>query len=81
MLINFRKAPTVIPDLFIDGVKVERVTEYRYLGTVLDTKLNVNKNTDYSQKMLVKNILPSEAILMSVMLFYALSTGVVLNQF
>ena len=81
MLIDFRKALIVIPDLFIDGVKVERVTEYKYLGTVLDTKLNVNKNTDYSQKMLVKNILPSEAILMSVMRFYALSTGVVLNQF
>ena len=26
MLTDFRKAPTVIPDLFIDGVKVERVT-------------------------------------------------------
>ena len=33
MLIDFRKAPTVIPDLFIDGVKVERVTKYKYLGT------------------------------------------------
>ena len=26
------KAPTVTPDLFIHGVKVERVTEYKYLG-------------------------------------------------
>ena len=26
LLIDFRKAPTVIPDLFMDGVKVERVT-------------------------------------------------------
>ena len=43
----FRKAPTVIPDLFIDGAKVERVTEYKYLGTVLDNKLNFNKNTDF----------------------------------
>ena len=34
MLIDFRKAPTVIPDLFIDGVKVERLAEYKYLGTV-----------------------------------------------
>ena len=33
MLTDFRKAPTVVPDLFIDGVKVERVTEYKYLGT------------------------------------------------
>ena len=29
-MIDFRKAPTVIPDLFIDGVKVERMTEYIY---------------------------------------------------
>ena len=34
MLIDFRKAPTVIPYFFIDGVKVERVTEYKYLGIV-----------------------------------------------
>ena len=47
MLIHFRKAPTGFPDLFIDGVKLERVTEYKYLGTVLDNKLNFNKNTDF----------------------------------
>ena len=39
MQIDFRKAPTVIPDLIIDGVKVERVTGHKYLGTVLDNKL------------------------------------------
>ena len=43
MLSDFRKAPTVIADLFIDGVKVERVTEYKYLRTVLDNKLNLTK--------------------------------------
>ena len=26
---DFRKAPTVIPDVFIDGVKVETATEYK----------------------------------------------------
>ena len=31
-------------------MKVERVTEYRYLGTVLDNKLNLNKNTDFIHK-------------------------------
>ena len=36
MLIGFRKAPTVIPDFFIDGVKFERVAKCKYLGTVLD---------------------------------------------
>ena len=52
MLTDFRKAPTVIQDLFIDGVKVERATEYKYidLGTVLDNKLNFNKNTDSIHK-------------------------------
>ena len=40
MLTDFRKAPTVISRIFIDGVKVERVTEYKYLGTVLENKLS-----------------------------------------
>ena len=44
MLTDLRKTPTVIPDLFIDGMKVERVTEYKYLGRVLGNKLNLNKN-------------------------------------
>ena len=57
MLIDFRKAPTVIPDLFIDGVKVERVTEYKYLGTVLDNKLNFNNNTDFIHKRCQPRIL------------------------
>ena len=43
MLIDFRKAPTVIPDLFNDGVKVGKVTEYKYPGAVLDNKLNFNQ--------------------------------------
>ena len=45
MLTDFWNARTVIPDLFIDGVKVERVTEYKYQATVLGNKLNFNKNT------------------------------------
>ena len=36
MLTGFRKAPAVIPDFFIDGVKFERVAQCKYLGTVLD---------------------------------------------
>ena len=43
MLFDLRKAPTVIPDFFIDGVKVERVTESTYIRTVLDNRLNFNK--------------------------------------
>ena len=56
MLIDLRKAPTVIPDLFIDGVKVERVTEYKYLGTILDNKLNFNKNTGFIYKRCLPRI-------------------------
>ena len=62
MLIDFRKAPAVIPDLSIDGVKVERVTKYKYLGTVLDNKLNFNKNTDIIHKRCEPRIVyPSKA--------------------
>ena len=50
MLIDFRRAPTVIPDPFIDGAKVERVAEYKYLGTVLNNKQHFNKNTDFIHK-------------------------------
>ena len=50
MLTDFRKAPTVIPALFIDGVKAEKVTEYKYLGKDLGNKLNFNKNTDFIHK-------------------------------
>ena len=50
MMTDFRKVPTVIPDFFIDGVKVQRVTEYKYLGTVLDNKLNFNQNSDFIHK-------------------------------
>ena len=40
MLTDFRKAPTVIPDLFIDAIQVE----LGQLSTsVLDNKLNLTK--------------------------------------
>ena len=85
MLTDFRKAPTVVPHFFINGAKVERVTEYKYLGTVLDSKLIFNKNTDFIHKRCQPIIFCLQMLridlLMSVLLFYALSTGVVLNQF
>jgi hypothetical protein len=45
LIIDFRKKPTVIDDLVLDGKKVERVSEYKYLGTVMDNKLNFDTNT------------------------------------
>ena len=62
MLTDFRKAPAVISDLFIDGVKVERVTEYRYLGTVLDNKLNL-KTKQKTNKLRSLNV--SAAVLLT----------------
>ena len=50
MVVDFRKQGVNVPDLYIDGVKVERVSEYKYLGTVLDEKLNFNANTFYLHK-------------------------------
>ena len=31
---DFTKMPAVTPDLFTDGVKVERVAEYKYVATI-----------------------------------------------
>ena len=50
MIIDFRRNPSKISDLFIDDSKVERVDEYKYLGTVLDSKLSFNSNTDAIHK-------------------------------
>ena len=47
---HFRKNHVPVPDLVIDGVIVERVNEYKYLGTVLDEKLNFTVNTDFIQR-------------------------------
>ena len=81
MLIDFRKALTVIPDLFIDGVKVEGVTEYKYLGIVLDNKVNFNKNTNFIHKRCQPRIFCLQKLrsLMSVLLFCAFSTRVVIS--
>ena len=50
MIIDFRSKPSPVTDLFIDGTKVERVTEYKYLGTVIDDKLTFKANTDAIHK-------------------------------
>ena len=50
LLVDFRKHPTAVPDLLIDGVKVERVSEYKYLGTILDEKLSFAANTNFIHK-------------------------------
>ena len=36
-----------MPELSINGITVERVNEYKYLGTYLDSRLNFNANTNH----------------------------------
>jgi hypothetical protein len=50
MLIDFRKDATNVPDLLINDQTVERVNEYKYLGTILDDKLNFGANTEAIHK-------------------------------
>jgi hypothetical protein len=45
-VIDFRKDATYVPDLLINDQTVERVSEYKYLGTILDDKLNFGANTE-----------------------------------
>ena len=39
-----------MPSLFIKGKQVERVNEYKYLGTVIDNKLTFDANADVIHK-------------------------------
>ena len=50
MVVDFRKNPPPVPELIIDDVAVERVAEYRYLGTVLDNNLTFDRNVDIIHK-------------------------------
>ena len=50
MVVYFRKNPPPVPELIIDDVVVERVAEYRYLGTVLDNNLTFDKNVETIHK-------------------------------
>ena len=45
MLVDFRRQ-SVVDQLSIDGVVIERVDSYKYLDTVLDHKLTFSDNTD-----------------------------------
>ena len=50
MLIDYRKNPSAFPYLSIDGARVERMIEYKYLETVLGNKLNFNSNKNFIHK-------------------------------
>ena len=44
LLIDFRKQPPAVSPITIDGVIVERVEKYKYLGIVLDNELMFDSN-------------------------------------
>jgi hypothetical protein len=45
MIIDFRRKPPALSPLIINGEQVEVVTQYKYLGTILDHKLDWTDNT------------------------------------
>lgn len=47
MVINFGRSTTGPPTLQIDGQTIERVEEYKYLGTIIDHRLTFKSNTDW----------------------------------
>ena len=46
MLIDFRKSQPITPRTIIQDKEVEIVSEYKYLGTLIDNKLSFEANTD-----------------------------------
>ena len=44
IVIDFRRTPQVHNDLIINDENVERVSEYKYLGTIINDKLNFEEN-------------------------------------
>ena len=47
---DFRRNPETIPELVINGEKVERVLEYKYPGTIIDHNLTFDTNTKLIQR-------------------------------
>ena len=46
-----------VSELKINGESVERVDEYKYLDTIIDSQLNFNSNTDHTHKKAVSECL------------------------
>ena len=46
LIINFRNNQSVLYPICVNGDDVEIVNEYKYLGTIIDSRLNWNVNTD-----------------------------------
>ena len=46
MIIDFRKNRTNVTPVFIKNIQIDQVDTYKYLGLILDNKLNWSPNTD-----------------------------------
>lgn len=46
MIVDFSTSPVDQQLLYINGETVERVQDYKYLGTIIDNKFNFNKNVE-----------------------------------
>ncbi len=47
MVIDFRKNASKVKPVYLYGKEVERVQEYKYLGTIFDTTLKFQQNTEF----------------------------------
>ena len=43
MIVDFSTSPIIHPSLYINREIVESVTEYKYLGTIIDNKFSFNQ--------------------------------------
>ena len=50
MVVDFKRNRTDVGELQIKGQTVERVEEYKYLGTIIDSQMKFEKNTDMIYK-------------------------------
>jgi hypothetical protein len=50
MIVDYKRNKTDVAALHLKGQTVERVEEYRYLGTIIDNKLTFSKNADAIHK-------------------------------
>ena len=46
LIVDYRRKPHVHKDLVIGNEVVERVSEYKYLGTIIDSNFNFENNVD-----------------------------------
>lgn len=56
MIIGNKNTSNLRDKLYINNIEIERVKEMKYLGLILDEKLNFSSNCDYMEKKVSKKI-------------------------